>query len=293
VVAGPTVTYDLAGIVWGILGEPTPDVGFAQLLHVVETDAGTLRHAFFKDGATVGRHRHDCIGILYVVGGPVVEMRTGNRTLIRRIAYQPFGTDMSVRYEGPTHVLSLEIPADRCNHILPGLWPAHSIPLTARLYDYMWRAMVAISSRQSPQSINSALTAFFRQFVALCRVMPPWLEAVLDQVHREWRLVPDVRRLAEQNGFSVQHFYRQWKKHVGVTPGHYSLLLRLDHARALIWGTDMPLSQIASEAGFADQSHLTRILVSHLNVTPRRLREIAPCLQRERYLVETGLDGDA
>jgi AraC-like DNA-binding protein len=53
----------------------------------------------------------------------------------------------------------------------------------------------------------------------------------------------------------------------GFTPHAYLLQKRLDLARRLI-ARRMSLAQVAAEAGFADQSHMTRVFASRYGFTP-------------------------
>ena len=71
-----------------------------------------------------------------------------------------------------------------------------------------------------------------------------------------------------------------FRKTVGITLQQYGLLVRLDHARGMLWSTDLPIAEIAAETGFADQSHLTRALSAHSAWSPLRLRWLAPCLNK-------------
>lgn len=53
----------------------------------------------------------------------------------------------------------------------------------------------------------------------------------------------------------------------GLTPHAYLMQRRLHLARCLIQ-TGVPLAQAAAEAGFADQSHMTRLFSRCYGVTP-------------------------
>jgi AraC family transcriptional regulator len=52
----------------------------------------------------------------------------------------------------------------------------------------------------------------------------------------------------------------------------YVLRLRIDAARKLLVHTDTPLASVALEAGFADQSHMTRAFQRNFGMTPRQVR---------------------
>ena len=78
--------------------------------------------------------------------------------------------------------------------------------------------------------------------------------------------------LAEVAGLSVCHFARMFKQTVGVSPHRYVLQCRIEWARELLAGTDMPLSEIAIVTGFSDQSHYTRWFREIIGVTPSSYR---------------------
>jgi AraC-like DNA-binding protein len=67
-----------------------------------------------------------------------------------------------------------------------------------------------------------------------------------------------LEALAEMAGLSTHHFARAFKQTVGMPPHGYVLQRRIEHARQMLRNTDLPMSEIALSAGFADQSHLAR-----------------------------------
>lgn len=100
--------------------------------------------------------------------------------------------------------------------------------------------------------------------------------AVIDHLHKHWREVQSAHSIAQRFGISPQHLCRAFKQKLGVTMGQYSLALRIDYARGLLWGSDLPICEVAAETGFFDQAHLTRVLGLRSDRTPARLRWAAP-----------------
>jgi AraC family transcriptional regulator len=78
--------------------------------------------------------------------------------------------------------------------------------------------------------------------------------------------------LADIACLSPYHFSRSFKEAAGVGPQRYVIQRRLERAKTLLQQTHEPLAQIAQEAGFADQSHLTSIFRREIGVTPARFR---------------------
>jgi len=78
--------------------------------------------------------------------------------------------------------------------------------------------------------------------------------------------------LAEVARVSTSHFLRQFKRRFGTAPHCYVIERRLACAKNLLSRTALPLKDIASQAGFSDQSHMTRMFQRHLGATPGTYR---------------------
>ena len=81
-----------------------------------------------------------------------------------------------------------------------------------------------------------------------------------------------IRVLANIAGLSMYHFARAFKQSEGMTPHEYLVKCRVQRAKDLLAGTDLPLSEIALAAGFADQSHCARRFREQVGVTPSSYR---------------------
>jgi transcriptional regulator GlxA family with amidase domain len=85
-----------------------------------------------------------------------------------------------------------------------------------------------------------------------------------------------VEALARLANLSVCYFVRAFKQSVGVTPHDYLIRRRVERTMELLSRTDMPLSEIALAAGFADQSHCARRFRQHVGMSPRDYRWTMP-----------------
>jgi AraC family transcriptional regulator len=116
----------------------------------------------------------------------------------------------------------------------------------------------------------AALNANPHRLVTLAT--PGWLERVRDRVRDDTRAVPTLAELASDAGVSRAHLARMFRARFGCTIGQYVRGQRLEVARRLILRTETPLSAVAFEAGFADQSHMTRSVTMRFGAPPGRLR---------------------
>jgi AraC-like DNA-binding protein len=74
-------------------------------------------------------------------------------------------------------------------------------------------------------------------------------------------------------GLDRYQFARQFRAIYGTSPYRYSVMRRLDVARA--WLREArPLAETAVEAGFADQAHFTRTFKAAFGMTPGRYAKL-------------------
>jgi AraC family transcriptional regulator len=90
------------------------------------------------------------------------------------------------------------------------------------------------------------------------------------EAHLDERLT--MTEIAGVACLSPYHFSRSFKQAVGVGPWRYVLQRRVSRAKVLLRRTAQPLSWIAQETGFSDQSHLTAEFRRQVGATPGRFR---------------------
>lgn len=104
---------------------------------------------------------------------------------------------------------------------------------------------------------------------------PPWLAASRDRLADEWVRPPSAQSLALAAGVHRVHLVRSFRDHFGCTMREYVRRRRVRKATELLLRTDLPLTRVALDCGFADQAHLTRVLRQTVGDTPRSLRRRA------------------
>ena len=76
-------------------------------------------------------------------------------------------------------------------------------------------------------------------------------------------------------GLSAFHFSRSFKSKVGVPPGRYFTIMRVERAQDLLSGTSLPISEIAVAVGMRSQSHLSHVFKRITGTTPAEYRRRA------------------
>lgn len=77
-----------------------------------------------------------------------------------------------------------------------------------------------------------------------------------------------LQQIATELGLSVSHFSRAFRISTGLPPHQWLLHQRVRAAKQLMTARDLPLSEIAISAGFANQSHFTRVFSQLVGVSP-------------------------
>jgi AraC family transcriptional regulator len=85
-----------------------------------------------------------------------------------------------------------------------------------------------------------------------------------------------LAELAAEAGVSPFHFAREFKRATGLAPHQYLIEVRIERAKSLLAGNEMPLAQVSLSAGFSSQSHFTRLFRRHTGTTPKSYRERRP-----------------
>ena len=83
----------------------------------------------------------------------------------------------------------------------------------------------------------------------------------------------DAESLAKIQGMSKSKFEREFKKLFHMSPAAYHLQTRLRWARNDLLNTTNPISQIAIDHGFFDQSHFTKRFATAYGITPLQFRK--------------------
>ncbi|MCG2644054.1 AraC family transcriptional regulator [Bradyrhizobium sp. CCBAU 11434] len=77
-----------------------------------------------------------------------------------------------------------------------------------------------------------------------------------------------LQQIAAELGLSVSHFSRAFRISTGLPPHQWLLRQRVEAAKQMMAVRGLPLSEIAISAGFANQSHFTRVFSQMVGVSP-------------------------
>ena len=99
----------------------------------------------------------------------------------------------------------------------------------------------------------------------------PYVAKAIERLDSAPETSVSLAELAALSGVSRFQLLRGFAREVGITPHAYLMQRRVRLARQLLANGQTPV-QAAIQAGFADQSHMTRVFVRQLGITPSRYR---------------------
>jgi AraC family transcriptional regulator len=101
---------------------------------------------------------------------------------------------------------------------------------------------------------------------------PRKLARVIEYINYHLGEALSLEMIAGVAEISPSYFLTLFKQSTGLAPHQYVVRQRIEQAKALLTQTRLPIAEIASRTGFADQSHLTRLMRRRTGLTPKILR---------------------
>jgi AraC-like DNA-binding protein len=81
-----------------------------------------------------------------------------------------------------------------------------------------------------------------------------------------------VNEIAKMVYLSPDHFTEVFSAVMGRTPRDYIRHVRLEHAKARLQNSNLPITQVALECGLSDHAHLSRVFRASVSLTPSQYR---------------------
>ena len=103
-------------------------------------------------------------------------------------------------------------------------------------------------------------------------IPPRWLGQAEEFLRAHFSEQLNLVTVSEAVGVHPVHLARQFRKHYACTAGDYVRRLRVEYACREIGRSGSSLAEIASAAGFSDQSHFSKVFKRLTGMTPAEYR---------------------
>jgi AraC family transcriptional regulator len=143
---------------------------------------------------------------------------------------------------------------------------AQQRPLGSALY------VEAVATQLVVHLLRIYASVTFREPSGKGRLSPAQVRRLTEYIDNKLHEQLNLETLAAVAGVGVWTFTRHFRASFGRTPHAYIVERRIDRARRLLAQSCLPIKEVASVCGFADQAHMTRVFQTHLHTTPALLR---------------------
>lgn len=101
---------------------------------------------------------------------------------------------------------------------------------------------------------------------------PLWLRQARELIHSRFKEQLSIAEIAQEVGVHPVWLASDFRRNYHQTVGELIRELRVNYASEQLRRTNMPLSAIALDAGFSDQSHFSNVFRRLTGMTPRQFR---------------------
>jgi len=253
--------------------------------HTKECAGLTLRETLNAPASRIPAHAHDRATICLTLTGQGLEIIEGARLIA-----QPGGVLMRApkiihanEYGAVPHrgvMIELERKwLETCRHFLKVFegyryFSGGPVPaLTLRIY-----REARIKDSVAPIIVEGLMLELLghasRSLIKPPVRLPGWLMQARDLLHGRFNDSLNLVEIANIVGVHPTHLARSFKKHYRTTVGEYLRRLRLDWATRQLSETEDSIAEIASAAGFYDQSHFSHLFKQHTGLSPAEFRAL-------------------
>jgi AraC-like DNA-binding protein len=110
---------------------------------------------------------------------------------------------------------------------------------------------------------------------------PPWIARACGLLESDLQQTCDLSEIAQRVGLTYETFRKRFQQTMGVAPGHYRTIRRIDAACALLLQSDSTIQSIAFQLGFTDEFHFSRRFKQITGVAPSEFRRQLPGMRGE------------
>lgn len=129
------------------------------------------------------------------------------------------------------------------------------------------------TSTLTAEALCLELLAAIAQRQKLKEQTPPrWLRSARELLHDRCHEAVCISEIAAAAKVHPVHLSRTFRKFFHCTPGEYLRFCRLENAASLLRSGRLPIAHVAIEAGFSDQSQLSKAFRRRFGVTPAEFR---------------------
>ena len=232
----------------------------------------------------IGRHDHELASVCIVLSGGYYETFgcRSRRAEPGTVIVHPEGEHHANQHDpSPGRLLTIEIEHGQLGVLRPELrildesWHGADLGLT------VLARQISLEARQArPDGLLAIETLVLELLARIAPGRSPvgrgagWLLRVRDYLDAHPGSPTSLSDLSLLAGVHPVHLARAFRRTFGCSVGCYARRLQVARAIILLDDPNLSLSSVAAEAGFADQSHMTRLVRAQTGLPPGAWRRL-------------------
>lgn len=266
----------------GLAPLPGPSSFYGAVLRTALGGGFRVRESLYRNGIKTPWHRHDKSYFAFTLRGESQKSYAHSAILADcgpgTLVFHPPDRIHRDTFRPPeVQILQIEVEPSRMDvfkHSLTQLPSAKNLAcpvinsLAARLHEEL-RRLDDLSPLVVEGLVLEMLAQLFRTSNhSLDRKVPSWLLHAEEMVRARFAEPIKLSGVAAEVGIHPVHLAREFRRYRGCTLGEMVRRLRVEYACREIARSKRPLSEIALDAGFADQSHFSNTFRSYTGMSP-------------------------
>jgi AraC family transcriptional regulator len=239
----------------------------------------TIHEGSFDTDLVIPVHIHDAPVVSLILRGVASEqVSEGTRELVAQdLILTPAFAPHAYAFREPGKWLNMQFPDDWFTRVSDGQQLGQTTSQFIRSHSaaaWASRIHAEISQKDtlSALAIDGAMMLMMadlaRARIDSASTRPRWLRRVEEAIEASISSPPSVEELAAIAGVHPTHLLRTFRRYQGTTIANFVRRRRIERARTEVAQNRQTLSRIALDAGFADQSHFTRVFKQVFGETP-------------------------
>jgi AraC-like DNA-binding protein len=233
----------------------------------------------FPAHLTLPRHNHPLATVAVILaGGFGGQYRSGKHEVQPwSVIVEPAGEQHVNRFGGlETTILTVSLDAGRVSRAVEAAAHRLSFDRDPFVAGIAQRAVAELDRPDdvTPMAVEAAAFEIVARVTRASRheARAPWLGRARAVLHDRFAETVTLDEVAAAVGVEPERLARMFRRALGEPLAGYLRRIRVEAAANLLATTDLSISRVAADVGFADQSHLTRWFGRYKGTTPGRYR---------------------
>lgn len=152
------------------------------------------------------------------------------------------------------------------------------LPLHAPIITYLFEKLEQTKSGFITDFTTASSTAFefmnrvYFSFATEHTSYSNRIQRIINEMQNHFMDFEGSRELADFFHLSENHFIREFKDALGITPAKYLNHLKLEYAKQLLLTSNMSIEEISATCGYHRPNYFCRIFKKHTGITPSTYR---------------------